>query len=535
MLRGLPSASDLVFVVVLVMAVAGGRHGFLNDPGTFWHLRLGRDILATGRLPHVDTLTTTRAGRPWVDQSWAFDVLLAWLVDHAGWTGAAIVAAVGLATLYAALTRSLVVAGHRGLVAFVVGILAAGIGSIHFLLRPHLFTFGFMFVALSACRRYHLLGSRSVWLIPPLAALWANVHGGFLAGPLIVLTATVGHAASSPWDAAWRQRLTTFSAVFLLTSLAPFFNPYGPDLFRHVAGLLHESQVTDLIEEYQPSPFGKPPARILEWVILALVGLSALSAYHPRRYDLAHALVWLHLALTSIRHAPLFGFAMAPVLACGLDALSARRASGAGGFRFRAPPGGRIGDGGVDAIAGPASAYRPRSGPPGEGRRFSPWPLLAVAGVVAAWAGGSLAVAPDPGRWPLSALPAVEGQPADHMLFHEQDWGGLIESECVPRRRAYLDDRFELWGREPILEYASALQGGPGWDAIVARDPIQLVWLRPERGLAKRLVADGNWEILHRDRVSILLRRRGDQSGPGAGSTLALDGTGGPAIECEGP
>ncbi len=46
-----------------------------NDPGTPWHLRLGREILATGAVPHCDTLTYTRAHATWVDQSWAFDVL----------------------------------------------------------------------------------------------------------------------------------------------------------------------------------------------------------------------------------------------------------------------------------------------------------------------------------------------------------------------------------------------------------------------------------------------------------------------------
>src|SRR3954452_19083484 len=85
---------DLVFGLVLITALAGGRTGFLNDPGTFWHLRLGREILRSGAVPRCDTLTYSRAQTPWVDQSWAFDVALAFLVDHAGWT--AVIAATAL-------------------------------------------------------------------------------------------------------------------------------------------------------------------------------------------------------------------------------------------------------------------------------------------------------------------------------------------------------------------------------------------------------------------------------------------------------
>ncbi len=70
--------------VVLGTLLIGGRHALLNDPGTPWHLRLGREILATGDVPRFDTLTFTHEHASWVDQSWAFDVLLALVGRHVG-------------------------------------------------------------------------------------------------------------------------------------------------------------------------------------------------------------------------------------------------------------------------------------------------------------------------------------------------------------------------------------------------------------------------------------------------------------------
>jgi hypothetical protein len=107
-------------------------------------------------------------------------------------------------------------------------------------------------------------------------------------------------------------------------------------------------------------------------------------------------------------------------------------------------------------------------------------------------------------RWPENALATLDRQPLGARLFHEQDWGGLIESETQPTRLAYVDDRFELFGKEAILEYADALTGGPVWDTIRDRDQINLVWLKPDRGLAKRLTKDPAWTILHQDDKSIL-------------------------------
>src|SRR5271157_1961363 len=99
--RFLPGPADAIFGFVLVLLLLGGRHGLLNDPGTPWHLRLGREILATGSVPRCDTLTFTRADTTWVDQSWAFDVVLATVVDAWGWSAAIALASLGLATLYA--------------------------------------------------------------------------------------------------------------------------------------------------------------------------------------------------------------------------------------------------------------------------------------------------------------------------------------------------------------------------------------------------------------------------------------------------
>src|SRR5579883_1228679 len=317
--RLVPGPGDLIFAIVLGLVLVGGRHGLFNDPGTPWHLRLGRQILASGSVPRHDTLTFTRDGAPWIDQSWGFDVLLAMLVDSWGWPVVIALTAIGLAGLYAAMTRGLVRDGISPLVAVLVAILAVAVGSIHFLIRPHLFTFAFVYLTLRACQQQHERGGWGIFAVPFYTAILANLHGGFVALPVIVATAAVGHAISGRWDGPrWRNWLR-FTLAFLASGLAALANPYGLGLYRHVGNLLVSSGVTSLIVEYQPAPFGKPDAEVLEWVLLALVGLPVVSARRMERYQLAHLLVWLHLALTSIRNAPLFALAAAPALAALLD------------------------------------------------------------------------------------------------------------------------------------------------------------------------------------------------------------------------
>ena len=230
--------------------------------------------------------------------------------------------------------------------------------------------------------------------------------------------------------------------------VAALANPYGFGLYRHVGHLLVSSGVTSLIIEYQPAPFGKPEAEVLEWVLLALVGLPVVSSRRIDRYQLAHVLVWLHLALTSIRNAPFFALAAAPALATLIDGLPlALRTSW------------KRDDRAVD-LAGRGDAR-----PALAGRERRP-----------RWAASTSRN----GRSPR--LRTLNHQPTAARLFHEQDWGGLIAAECQPTRRAYLDDRFELFGKEAILEYVDVLTGGPAWDTVRDRDRIELVWLRPTAG-----------------------------------------------------
>ncbi len=469
--RLIPGPGDVVFAIVLGLVLIGGRHNLFKDPGTPWHLRLGREIRATGTVPRQDTLTFTHSGHPWVDQSWGFDLLLATVVDHRGWSAAIALTAVGLAGLYAAMARGLVADGSSPLVAILVAVLAASMGSNYFLIRPHLFTFLFFYLTLRACQGQHERGGWAVFRVPIYTAILANLHGGFVALPVITATAGLGHAISGRWDAPRRSDVLKFAAASALSCPAALANPYGIGLYGHVGHLLVSSGVTSMIAEYQSFPFGTPGGEILEGVLLAMIALPVVVPRPIDRYQLAHVIVWLHLALTSMRNAPLFAIASAPALASLLDGLP---------------------------IAMRRSWKRDD--------RASIWPaaiamVLAIAVSRGAYLGGF-----DPARWPIAAVATLDRQATSAPIFHEQDWGGFLEAECRPIRRSYLDDRFEIFGKAAIIEYFDTLTGGPTWDAVRDRDRIELVWLRPDRGLSRRLLEEPGWSVLHRDKVSILFR-----------------------------
>ena len=157
----------------------------LNDSDTYWQIAVGQWILDHGALPRVDIYSFTKAGEPWMSSSWLAQVLYAASYNLAGWAGPVVLAAGGIAATFA-LAHSYSRPPHsRGLcgpVALAALVLSMG----HFLARPHVLVLPVMLAwangLMSASERGQ---APSPWLLP-LIALWANLHGGFVFGLVLV-------------------------------------------------------------------------------------------------------------------------------------------------------------------------------------------------------------------------------------------------------------------------------------------------------------------------------------------------------------
>ena len=56
----------------------------LKDTDFYWHLRTGDLIRQLGTIPRVDFYTFTRAGSPWIDLHWVFQVCISWIYERGG-------------------------------------------------------------------------------------------------------------------------------------------------------------------------------------------------------------------------------------------------------------------------------------------------------------------------------------------------------------------------------------------------------------------------------------------------------------------
>jgi hypothetical protein len=497
----LPSIADFVFIIIVLLALRLGQTELLNDPGTGWHVRVGRQVWDTGP-PHVDQFSYTRAGEPWISQHWLCDAVLEPIYRRWSWNGLVAVAALLLGWTYRALFRTVLDAPANVAWAAVLTLLAAGCGAPHWLARPHLVSMLFLLLVFRWCWDFHRAGSRSVWMIPAVMVLWCNIHGAFIAGLVVVGCSLVGQALSVPRDAVWRGRIGGSATVLVLSLVATLVNPYGWKLHSHLANILFSAQVRDLIDEWRAPDFQLAETRPLEILLLLSLLLLAVGRPRPNLFSLVHLIVWIHFALTSVRQVVFLGLIATPLLGSLTRGLGEAVGSllGPGRWLKWLREVGRRADEWTSAECG---------------MRWPVWSVAASVLLVAATVLnvsvpalgiGTARVSPE--RFPIDAVNRLNNESSTGPLFHDLNWGGYIMLMAYPPRAVFADDRFELYGRRFLDEYLDALNHGPSWSRLMARYEFQHVLIPPTVPLARALGESTDWEEVWQEDTAILLRRR---------------------------
>jgi hypothetical protein len=289
-----PLARISALSLLLLMIIVNFALQPLSEPDFGWHLRTGLDVLHTGLpLPSSDPYSHTMPDWPWVEHAWLTDVLIA-----------------DLYSAFGALACSLWVA---------LPYLGA---------RTQLITLLGMAVLSWLLKRWRD-GSGSVqWWIPPFFLLWANLHGGFVAG-LLLLCLVIGTSVivrllsdrrlivAGPYDeplVSWTdlRKLTLITAISACITL---LNPYGWRLHAEIVDSLSNRVMLDTLQEWQPMSMASLAGRRFA-VYLGGLGVGMTLWYRriePVRWVVG--VVFLAFSFRHMRNIPFFLIVSLPLCA----------------------------------------------------------------------------------------------------------------------------------------------------------------------------------------------------------------------------
>ncbi|MCP3369807.1 hypothetical protein [Bradyrhizobium cajani] len=397
----------------------------LRDSDTLWQIKVGQWILENRALPHTDIYSFTRAGEAWFSSSWLAQVLFALAYEPSNWSGAVILTSLAIGAT-AAIFIYLLEPYLEPARAFVLltPLLAMSMG--HFLARPHMLALPVMLAFVGGLLAAADRRTAPSWLLLPLMALWANLHGGFVMG--LALIGPIGLDALASTERKDRFALAARWALFGFAALAASCcTPYGWNTPLATTKILGLGKALLMIPEWVPADFSS-----LDLFGASLLGLIAIGYYSGvvlswTRILLLLGLVWA--ALNHVRNIEAFAMLTPLVLAKPFaDHWGVTR-----------------------TVAFRAAESRPSLA------------LTAIAALAIVAAGWSITRSyATPSRYafignhsPAAAVDLLERRHAER-IFSTAPIGGYLISRNV---KAFIDGRAELYGERFVLDYFDAIEG----------------------------------------------------------------------------
>ncbi len=473
----LPSLSDWFFLALLVWLFISGSGWavLLADGDTGWHIRAGERILSEG-LPAADPFSFTKTGERWFAWEWLSEIIFAALHGALGLKGVVLFSGVLIAAALTLVFRYSLRLGANLLPALIVTLLAAGASGVHFLARPHVFTFALLPASL------WLAGTRFAWLLVPLAAVWANLHGGFAALTASLVVVAAGRALER--RRADAVRLGMIAAASAAATLA---NPYGWRLHAHLVAYLRSDWIREAVDEFQSPQFRSEAALQFEVLLFASLLVTASLLRRRRFGEAGLLLVWAHAALVSVRHVPLFAIVAAPIIAAEASELWCGVRHGSRSVL------GVLRQVGEDLARGAG--------------RLSILPVVCVT---------ALACIDVPLRWPAT-FPEVKfpvamidrhaERLAGARVFTSDEWGDYLLYRFHPRQRVFVDGRSDFYGPDIGRLYLRTAYAHDEWAATLDRYGIAYVLAPHDWPLASALRRDRGWRVVDEDALATLYER----------------------------
>jgi len=297
--RALPRPLAFALPALTAILLLGLFSTEIADPDFWWHLKTGQYIVTHHRLPLPDPFAYTTAGArpayPGEETTRRFNLTHEWLAQAVwyllyrmgGFPALVLWKALLLATL-CALTG--LVAGRRtgSWLWGIAAALAAASLAVEFAHdRPSILSYVFTAAFLAIFE-----GRRRLWLLPALALVWANCHGGFFLGWVVC----AAYAAE-----ALLRRLPDARRILAAGGLAVLLTGANPNGFSAISTMLRYRQSpmqATLIEWSRPDLWGPPYAfdillyasalalllswkrvRPADWMLFAAFGAASLLAF----------------------------------------------------------------------------------------------------------------------------------------------------------------------------------------------------------------------------------------------------------------
>ena len=482
-LRERLTAGNLVVLLALVglLAVTIRRGG---DADFFAHITAAQVIVEGRGLPGHDVFSYTVSGRTWIDHEYMNELLLYGLFNFIG--GAAAVSVVfGLliAAGFALMWRRIELQPAPKVVTAAALLLGAAAGVALWGPRAQVVTFTLFSLSLLLIELYVVRGSRAVYFMPLVVAVWANFHAGFVFAFLLLVLAIGCELVVWAVDRERRHILSARTLALVLAGcvVAGLITPWGPSLYNYVWLTQTSGTLANFTAEWQSPDFHH--ANMVAFGLMIGVFAGGLALRRPRLHHAVVALIMLGLALQAQRNILLFVAAAVPVIAWSYGAWWQEH---------------RVGD---------RLLYWARLSAR-DMQLTAAAALVLVAVGVAAFTADSLGkqAASTRANFPVAASDWLAAHPSvGTRMFSDVGWSGYFNYRFYPQanRRVFMLGDPTLAGDTLMRQYTS-ITTLDGWQSLLDHYGVDYVVFEPDAALAAALNESAQWRRVYQDGVAAI-------------------------------
>jgi len=462
-----------MFLVLAVQAMLP-----IDDPDIWWRFRMGEWIATHRAVPYVDHFSANDMGKPWIEYSWAFALMVYWIHSSLGLVGIVyFIVLLGILVAYAAYR---LIRGAGLPIQAEVALVAMALGAMKSLMTPRPWLITMLFFAIELLIIYRARTTektRLLWFLPVLFVAWANIHIQFVYGlaavGLLFGEALLASCAKSRgWDLAVPAfSLRTLALVNIACVAATFLTPYHYLLYDQVLSYMFvQVGAFQYLSELHPMLFRSPG----DWLVLAMTILAAFALGWQRRWPPFSAMLLLIAAFVAFR-------ARRDVWMVALVSL---------------------------AIIGDTA----RSVLPNKVYDFSKGQLLVAALVSLAaltFIGHSRGIDEKnlksvvEEKFPVQAVNYIKSNRLPGPLFNHYDWGGFL-LWALPDVPVSMDGRTNLFGDRRIERSLAAWDGAAGWESEPDLLKAKLVIAEKHRPLTTLLKSRAGFKLVYEDHNSVV-------------------------------
>lgn len=480
----LPRLESILFLSVFMgVALLGPR--LLNQDGDIGrHITIGEYILNNRTIPLRDAFSHTMAGEVITPHEWMAQALFALAHRVLGLSGVVLLSSLVIALSWLLLYEWIATQNGLPIASLIIVLISLAAASLHFLARPHIFTFLFFALWLVALEKVRLDQRIPLWTFPIIMLFWANTHGAFIAGFVCWAAYILDGFFSIRNKEANKGRLRKFLTLGVLSFLATFINPVGWRLWQTSVGYIGNRYLVGHTQEYLPPDFHHPST----WPFLLLIAMSLFLLTSLRRpLPLTHRLLlsgWTLMALYSARNIPLYSLTASFILGEAMtnapqderwkrledEMLNLRQTLQE---KVWIPLGVLV----LSLLLLRSPAYL-------EHNRF------------------------DPSVFPVDATNWLLNHPQQGNMFNEFTWGGYLLYRLWPNYQVFIDGQTDFYGEHLTRDYETVITLGPGWQSRLEAYQVTWILYPTDSPLVRSISSLEDWVCLYRDRVATICHKR---------------------------